>query len=71
MFLDRIRGFYLHDTQPVPLQVWQEYRENEQMLDRIWDRLQILPKSWRRSSSRATLTHLAHLQKRFSTRVIQ
>ena len=45
MFLDRVRGFYLRDTQPLrALQVWQEYRENEQMLDRIWDRLQVLPK---------------------------
>jgi hypothetical protein len=36
MFLDRVRGFYLRDTKPLPaLQVWQEYRENEQMLDRI------------------------------------
>jgi hypothetical protein len=72
MFLDRVRGFYLRDTQPLAaLQVWQEYRENEDLLDRIWDRLQVLPKSLRRFSSRATLTHLAHLQKRFSTRAIQ
>ena len=72
MFRDRVRGFYLRDTQPLgALQVWQEYRENEQMLDRIWDRLQVLPKSLRRSSSRATLTHLAHLQTTFSTRAIQ
>jgi hypothetical protein len=45
MFLDRFRGFYLRDTQPLrALQVWQEYRENEQMLDPRWDRLQVLPK---------------------------
>jgi hypothetical protein len=45
MFLDRVRGFYLRDTQPLAaLQVWQEYRENEQMLDRICDHLQVLPK---------------------------
>jgi hypothetical protein len=38
MFLDRVRGFYLRDTQPLAaLQVWQEYRENEDLLDRIWD----------------------------------
>jgi hypothetical protein len=67
MFLERVIGFYLHDTQSVPLQVWQEYRENEDLLDRIWDRLQVLPKSLRRSSSRASLTHLAYLQTRFST----
>ena len=65
MFRDRVRGFYLRDTQPLgALQVWQEYRENEQMLDRIWDRLQVLPKSLRRA-------HLAHLQTTFSTRAIQ
>jgi hypothetical protein len=56
MFLDRVRGFYLRDTQPLAaLQVWQEYRENEDLLDRIWDRLQVVPKSLRRSSPRATL----------------
>jgi len=65
MFLDRVRGFYLRDTQPLrALQVWQEYRENEDLLDRICDRLQVLPKSLKRSSPRATLAR-AHLQTRF------